>query len=90
MKKFVYFILFASLIFFIVYWYMFVSEEPVTDTQIQVLLLYEPTLLKKHGYVLEAYESVLKEEGIPYTAVKPSYLRKKHIEEEIPSRTKKL
>ncbi|MBD3168316.1 MAG: hypothetical protein GF307_02455 [candidate division Zixibacteria bacterium] len=81
MKKIVYFLLFASLVFFIVYWYVYVSDEPVTDRQIQVLLLYEPGLMDEHGYVLKAYESVLKEEGVPYTAVKPSYLRKKRIED---------
>lgn len=36
------------------------------DTQVKVLLAYHPQLEEEFGYILQAYESVLTEEGIPF------------------------
>ncbi|MBU1674917.1 hypothetical protein KKA85_03965, partial [bacterium] len=36
---------------------------------LQVLVAYNPALSEEHGYVLDAYLSVLEEEGIPHAAV---------------------
>jgi hypothetical protein len=73
MKNFLYFFVAATLILFIIVGY-FVRQAPFHNEEIKVLLLYSPSLMKKYGGVLEAYKSVLEEEGIPYAIVETSFL----------------
>ena len=47
--------------------------EPV-NKEIRVLLVYNPESLKQSPYILDAYESVLQEEGIPYETMDVSKL----------------
>lgn len=46
-----------------------------------ILLTYNPTLLKDYSYILQAYESVLKEEGVPYNEINANHLVSLNVED---------
>lgn len=65
------FLIFLALIYFLV------SRIPITPADkndINVLLLYNQRLTGEYQYVIEAYQSVLQEEGIPFKTGQPSML----------------
>ncbi|MDP8223307.1 MAG: hypothetical protein P9L99_08110 [Candidatus Lernaella stagnicola] len=41
------------------------GREFENDDELAVLLAYNPKMMEKYGYILDAYESVLAEEGVP-------------------------
>ncbi len=50
------------------------NHELANSTRYGVLIVYNKAYLKSHGYLLEAYKSVLMEEGVPWEAVEISRL----------------
>lgn len=49
--------------------------------QISILITYNPTLLKDYSYVLQAYKSVLKEEGVLYDEINVNHLLSLKVED---------
>jgi len=65
MKKFVVFFILLILIFLILFSYKnFIQIYSLTRNDFSVLISYNPNSLKNFGYVLDAYKSVLDEEGV--------------------------
>jgi len=84
MKKFLYFFIVIFSIFLLIYGVL-ISKASFPKDEIKVLLLYNPSLLKNYGYVLEAYKSVLEEEGVPHDIVKPSFLLSSEVKKIVKS-----
>jgi len=53
--------------------YMLYKAVPPRD-QFNVLLLYNPVQAKSNPGIVEAYQAVFEEEGVPYKTITPSYL----------------
>ncbi len=44
------------------------------SSELGVVIVYNPSLIKEQGYIIDAYKSVLEEEGVPISAVSVSIL----------------
>ncbi len=67
---------FLFLLFVLAIYYL-VNLLPIDSTDkgdIKVLLLHNPALSKTFGHILDAYQSVLEEEGVPFKIVAPSFI----------------
>ena len=65
MKKFAVILISLALIFLILFSYKnFIQIYSLTRNDFSVLISYNPNSLKNSGYVLDAYKSVLDEEGV--------------------------
>jgi len=50
------------------------GERPFEREEIRVAIAYNPSSMSEFGYVVDAYRSVLEEEGVPYEVVDTSLL----------------
>lgn len=57
----------AFLAIFALYLQRVTSGPALNDNSIRAILIFNPSLIKDGGFVLDAWKSVLEEEGIPYS-----------------------
>lgn len=74
MKKTLYFILAVVFILFIIRGFRISYRNLLPENEFRVLILYNPVLHKEQPGILEAYEKVLADEGVPYKSVTPSVI----------------
>ncbi|MCP5051741.1 MAG: hypothetical protein GY940_31535 [bacterium] len=68
---------FIRLVIFLAAVYYLVTLLPIRSADrddIRVLLLYNPRIIAEKAYILEAYQSVLEEEGVPSKTASPPFL----------------
>jgi hypothetical protein len=69
--------LFLAILLFLGCIYYLVSLMPITPSDqhdLRVLLIYNPRITGTQEHILNAYRSVLEEEGIPFKAAAPSFI----------------